>query len=63
MIKLKEEMDSLVTTYRRLRKPDLLEVEGLYKKIMLITFVTGLIGVLVVLLSALFDVIIRTVIK
>lgn len=58
---LKAEIETLGTTYRRLRKPEQIEVDALYRKILFITFVVGLVGVFVVLLSIIFDMSIRMV--
>lgn len=57
----KQEIDLMISTYRKLRKPNESDVDSLFRKILLITFIVGGVGVIIVLLSTLFDKFIKVI--
>lgn len=56
---LKRDINSMQSIYRKLRKPEEIEVRGLFNQIIFITVVVGMFGIIITVLSVIFDLLVR----
>ncbi len=54
---LKNNYNLAISTYRKLRKPNLIDIEKLYKQLMFALILLGSVGILVTVISYLIDLI------
>jgi len=54
---LKNSYNLAISTYRKLRKPNLIDIEKLYKQLMFALILLGSVGILVTVISYLIDLI------
>jgi preprotein translocase subunit Sss1 len=54
---LKNSYNLAISTYRKLRKPNLIDIEKLYKQLMFALILLGSVGILITVISYLIDLI------
>ncbi|MEM1971051.1 MAG: hypothetical protein QW336_00105 [Candidatus Anstonellales archaeon] len=55
------EVDSMISIYRKVRKPEQQQVTSLFNQIIFITFIVGSFGIVITILSIILDLVVRLV--
>ncbi|MEM0382669.1 MAG: hypothetical protein QXD88_00055 [Candidatus Anstonellales archaeon] len=55
------EVDSMVSIYRKVRKPEQQQVTSLFNQIIFITFIVGSFGIVITILSIILDLVVRLI--
>ncbi|MEM0356268.1 MAG: hypothetical protein QXD03_00695 [Candidatus Anstonellales archaeon] len=55
------EVDSMISIYRKVRKPEQQQVTSLFNQIIFITFIVGSFGIVITILSIILDLVVRLI--